>query len=119
ANPAPWRSRGWAKPASLSSACPGPSTTRAACTTRWRGTGGWFSPESGVVGAEAFVVSGDGDGMDWSDTQGVTLAGDHLYLAGGDGSLRRVGFRHGHPLPGTESLVDGAPHWRNRGLFVG
>jgi hypothetical protein len=78
----------------------------------------WFSPESGVVGAEAFVVSGEGDGMDWSDTQGVTLAGEHLYLTAGDGSLRRVGFRQGHPLAGTESMVDGAPRWRNRGLFV-
>ncbi|HEY3240616.1 MAG TPA: hypothetical protein VGL92_13680, partial [Acidimicrobiia bacterium] len=78
----------------------------------------YFSPESGVVGAEPFVVSGEADGMDWSETQGVTLAGDHLYLAAGDGSLRRVGFRHGHPLAGSESVVDRSSRWRNRGLFV-
>ena len=78
----------------------------------------YFSPESGVVGAESFVVSGEADGMDWSETQGVTLAGDHLYLAAGDGSLRRVGFRHGHPVAGSESVVDRSSRWGNRGLFV-
>lgn len=78
----------------------------------------WFSPESGVVGAESFVVSGGGDGLDWSGVQGVTRAGDHLYLAAADGSLRRVGFHHGRPVAGTESVVDGASRWRNRGLFV-
>jgi hypothetical protein len=78
----------------------------------------WFSPESGVVGAEPFVVSGERDGLDWSGIEGVTLAGGHLYLAAADGSLRRIGFRDGRPVPGSGALVDGATGWGNRGLFV-
>jgi hypothetical protein len=78
----------------------------------------YFTPESGVVGAEPFVVSGEGDGMDWSETQGLTLAGGHLYLAAGDGTLRQVAFQQGHPLAGTESVVDRGSRWGNRGLFV-
>jgi hypothetical protein len=78
----------------------------------------YFSPESGVVGAEAFVVSGESDGLNWSGTEGVTLAGGDLYLAAGDGTLRRIGFRNGHPVAGTEAVVDRQGHWHNRGLFV-
>ncbi len=78
----------------------------------------WFSPDGTMVGAESFVVSGDGDGMDWSGAQGVTLAGGHLYLAAADGSLRRVSFRDGRPVAGSEAVVDRAARWRNHGLFV-
>jgi hypothetical protein len=64
------------------------------------------------------VVSGDGDGLDWSGVQGVTLAGGQLYLAGGDGALRRLEFRDGRPVPRSVAVIDGAPSWANRGLFV-
>jgi hypothetical protein len=78
----------------------------------------WFSPESGVVGTESFVVSGDGDGLDWSGVEGVTLASGRLYLAGGDGALRRLEFRDRHPVPRSVAVIDGSPRWGNRGLFV-
>ena len=36
----------------------------------WR----WFEPEDGLVGAQEFIASGNGDGLDWISTTGATLA---------------------------------------------
>ncbi len=41
----------------------------------WR----WFNPESGVVGADQFVVS---DGLDWSTVAGAVLSAKHGVLRG-------------------------------------
>ena len=34
----------------------------------WR----WFEPEDGLVGAQEFIASGNGDGLDWISTTGAT-----------------------------------------------
>jgi hypothetical protein len=41
----------------------------------------WFTPESGVVGADTFVASGAGDGRNWSTVNGMTMASGRLVYA--------------------------------------
>jgi hypothetical protein len=82
----------------------------------------YFTPESGVVGAETFVATGNGDGFDWRNVRGMTLASGRLYYGATDGNLRRVDFAAGRPLGGS-SLVSGpavgdGATWTTRGLFV-
>jgi hypothetical protein len=81
----------------------------------------YFTPESGVVGAETFVASGRGDGLDWRNAGGVTLAGGRLYWARPDGSLYRADFNGDHPVPGSVAVAarpaPGGP-WPSRGLFL-
>ncbi|MCI3948436.1 MAG: domain containing protein [Acidimicrobiales bacterium] len=75
----------------------------------WR----WFTPESGVVGADDFVVSGPSS---WSDASGLTLAGGKAYWArGGDGALLRADVVDGLPVAATVTVVSTAD-WRSRGL---
>jgi hypothetical protein len=62
----------------------------------------YFTPESGVVGGLPVVVSGDGDGLDWTAVRGLMIADGHLYSATGSGEdLSRVELRDGHPVPGN------------------
>jgi hypothetical protein len=78
----------------------------------------YFTPESGVVGAETFVASGVGDGLDWSTVNGMTLASGRIYFSRTDGKLRSIQFAAGRPVPGTETVVSSTGDWRSRGLFV-
>ena len=78
----------------------------------------YFTPESGVVGGLPFTASGGGDGLDWTDTRGFTLASGHLYFARSDGVLRRIAFENGRPLPGTAHPVDTTRDWSSHGMFV-
>jgi hypothetical protein len=41
----------------------------------------WFTPESGVVGADTFTASGAGDGRNWSTVNGMTMASGRLVYA--------------------------------------
>jgi hypothetical protein len=78
----------------------------------------YFTPESGVVGAEAFVASGPSAGFDWRDVAGLTLASGRLYFARSDGSLYRSDFEGGHPAS-KAVVVSGAGHgWGSHGLFI-
>jgi hypothetical protein len=83
----------------------------------------YFTPESGVLGAQSFVASGGADGLDWSDVQGLTYASGRLYFARPDGHLHRIDFARGRPVPGTSSVVapagpsDGGT-WVSQGLFI-
>lgn len=96
----------------------------------------YFTPESGVVGADAFVVSGSGDGRNWSLVQGMTLANGKLYYtlkgtpkkgpkpATPDGNLYSLDWANGAPATGqTPTLLSGPTkgdglNWSSRGLFV-
>jgi hypothetical protein len=95
-----------------------------------------FTPESGVVGADAFVVSGSGDGRDWSLVQGMTLANGELYYAikgtakkgrkppTPDGNLYSLDWVNGAPATGQAPTLLSGPtkgdglNWSSRGLFV-
>jgi hypothetical protein len=79
----------------------------------------YFSPESGVVGTVTFEISSKGDGVDWGDVRGATLASGRLYYGLSDGSFRAIDFRGGRPVHGTNSrLSEGGRSWRSQGLFV-
>ena len=78
----------------------------------------YFEPEDSVVGAESFVASGAGDGLDWRGVAGLSLASGHVYFSLDDGSLRAVDWKGGRPVPGTTSTVTGAGGgWASQGLF--
>ncbi|MGH8997867.1 MAG: hypothetical protein ACRDY7_00565, partial [Acidimicrobiia bacterium] len=80
----------------------------------------WFTPESGVVGYDRWVVSGpDVDGIDWLGTTGMTMASGRLTYAKA-GVLRVMDFRGDRPVPGSDALVVGASgsDWTSAGMFV-
>jgi hypothetical protein len=77
----------------------------------------YFTPESGVVGAETFTASATG----WSAVSGMTLASGKLYFATLTGNLSAVGFAGGVPS-GSATVISGpavdGQSWQSRGLFV-
>jgi hypothetical protein len=77
----------------------------------WR----WFTPESGVVGADDFVVSGP---ISWSDTTGLTLASGKLYWSRGDGALVRADVVDGLPVAASVTVLAPGTTWRSRGLVA-
>ena len=80
----------------------------------------YFTPESRVVGADRFVVSGNGDGLNWSTTRGLTLANGKIYFSRTNNNLSSMTFGTA-PVPGTETLVSPATagtNWASGGLFV-
>jgi hypothetical protein len=77
----------------------------------------YFTAESGVVGAETFVASGEGDGLDWSGVRGLTMAAGRMYLADAAGRLSRVDFAGGRPVAGTTASA-GTSGWTSQGMFV-
>lgn len=84
----------------------------------WR----WFEPQSRIVGAQRFVASGNGDGLDWSTARGVTAASGKLYYVRA-GTLYAMDFAAGAPVAGTETAVSGpaigdGQTWSGRGMFV-
>ena len=84
----------------------------------WR----WFEPQSRIVGAQRFAVSGASDGLDWSTVRGLTMAAGHLYYIRA-GTLYGMEFSAGAPVPGTEVAISGTAvgdgqAWGGRGLFV-
>jgi len=83
----------------------------------------WFAPESQIVGAEKFVVSGNGDGLNWSSVTGLTLASGQIYAAVSNGDLYRLDFVDGRPVPASAALISGPStgdgrNWKSLGLFV-
>jgi hypothetical protein len=82
----------------------------------------YFTPESGVVGAQEFVGTRNDVGVNWGRIRGATLANERLYFSI-EGSLYRVRFEQGRVIPGTKAPVSGPAagdeiDWRARGLFV-
>jgi hypothetical protein len=77
----------------------------------------YFTPESGVVGAETFVASATG----WSTVSGMTMASGKLYYATTNGNLSAVNFTGGVPS-GAATVISGpavdGQNWASRGLFV-
>ena len=78
-----------------------------------------FEPEDGLVGAQEFIASGNGDGLDWISTTGVTLAAGHIYYATSAGALQSIGFANGVPVPGTQATVAASGFAGTHGLFLG
>ncbi|MBW3537338.1 MAG: hypothetical protein KY395_06175 [Actinobacteria bacterium] len=70
-----------------------------------------------VVGADTFVASGEGDGLDWSRVNGMTLGSGRVYWAE-DGHLHTIGFSNGRPKPGTHSVVSTEADLASRGMFL-
>ena len=81
----------------------------------------WFTPESGVIGADTFVASGATDGRNWSTVSGMTMASGRLVYATAAGTLSAVDFAGGAPT-GTATVVSGpaidGQSWPSRALFV-
>ena len=73
------------------------------------------------MGADRFVVSGNGDGLNWSTTRGLTLANGKIYFSRTNNNLSSMTFGATAPVPGTETLVSPATagtNWASGGLFV-
>jgi hypothetical protein len=81
----------------------------------WR----WFEPEDGLVGAQEFIASGNGDGLDWISTTGATLAAGRIYFATSGGALQSVAFQNGVPVPGTQTTIAASGFAGTHGLFLG
>jgi hypothetical protein len=62
----------------------------------------YFTPESGVVGAETFMAAASG----WSTVSGMTMASGTLYFATTNGNLSAVDFTGGVPS-GAASVLSG------------
>jgi hypothetical protein len=81
----------------------------------------YFTPESGVLGADTYVVSGATDGRNWSTVNGMTMASGRLYYATTTGTLSAIVFTDGLPT-GTATVLGGpavdGQSWQSRGLFV-
>lgn len=82
----------------------------------------YFTPESGVVGAQEFIAADRTSGVNWGRTRGMTLANGRLYYAI-DGSLYGIRFQHGQTIRRTKAPVSGPAagdglNWQSRGLFV-
>lgn len=75
----------------------------------------YFTPESGVVGAQTFEA--DRNGVDFSTVSGMTLAGGRiLYGSSRDGALRSVAFSG--RVTGSPVVVSDDGTWRYRAIFV-
>jgi len=84
-----------------------------------------FTQEDQLIGA-ALVVPSTGDGVDWANVRGMTMASGNLYFALADGTLNKVAwsgdpFGHGHPT-GSVTTIGGpsvdARDWSSNGMFV-
>lgn len=77
----------------------------------WR----YFTPDSGVVGAQEFSVPVSG----FDRVAGMFASGDTLYYANAqDGSLHAMSFVGGVPAPATGTVVDRSNDWRAHNLFL-
>jgi hypothetical protein len=87
----------------------------------------YFSPQSGVVGAQRLVAATSTPGLRLRGVRGMFLAGSVLCWATRDGDLHSITWRHapvaGSPVPGTARVVSGpgvdGVSWAARALFVG
>ncbi len=83
----------------------------------------YFSLDSGIVGSQTFVVSGDGDGLNWSTTTGMAAAEGKLYYTDATGDLYSIDLLAGDPVPGTDALISGPTagdgrNWAGTAIFI-
>jgi PKD repeat protein len=81
----------------------------------------YFTPESDVVGANIFTASASLTGINFSQMNGMVLAGNTLYWAQStDGSLRKATWNPatGAPVAGTAQTLSTGIDWRARTLFL-
>jgi hypothetical protein len=88
----------------------------------------YFTPESGVIGAEQFNVRRTSAIVNWRHVRGMTLASGKLYFAtdeagdAHDGNLYSMTWRRNHPIAGTQERISGPDvdgiSWKSRGLFI-
>ncbi len=85
----------------------------------------YFEPDGNTVGAETFVASGDGDGLNWSGVSGMTMDAGHIDYRANDPahgvsaySLYRMTFTGGVPIAGTRAVIAAADPASARGLFL-
>jgi hypothetical protein len=57
----------------------------------------WFTPGSGILGADTFTASGATDGRNWSTVNGMTMASGRLVYATSTGTLSAIDFTAGVP----------------------
>ena len=79
----------------------------------------YFEPESGVIGAQEFKVSGG----NWANIAGMVLSGSTLYYASKvDGTLHTVPFVNGAPSGSGDKKISGPGidgiDWRAKALFI-
>ena len=77
----------------------------------------YFNPESEIVGASLFVASVGGEGINWGNVRGMTLASGKLIYALTDGRLYRVNWDGAKPT-GAVTQISSATTWQSRGMFV-
>ncbi len=77
----------------------------------------YFTPDSGVIGADQFTVN-DG-GMNWSDVAGAFVTGNTLYYAtkSDGGNLHAISWATDHAT-GSPTLVDNTEDWAAHSLFL-
>jgi hypothetical protein len=83
----------------------------------------FFNTESNVIGSVLSTASGDGDGLDWSATAGMTSAGGKLFAATTDGKLRSyVIGADGRPVAASATIIGGpgvdGVNWASTALFT-
>lgn len=66
----------------------------------------WNPGRDRGLGGVPYVASGGGDGLDWSDVRGLTIASGSIYSVRSGDVLQRVDFRGGRPVPGTVKVVE-------------
>jgi hypothetical protein len=77
----------------------------------------YFNPESEIVGANLFVASTGGEGINWGNVRGMTLASGKLIFALSDGRLYRADWDGSKPT-GSVTQISSATTWQSRGMFV-
>ncbi|MGH3370268.1 MAG: PKD domain-containing protein, partial [Nocardioidaceae bacterium] len=81
----------------------------------------YFTPESNVVGAARYTASASITGINFSQVNGMFLAGSTLYWAQStDGTLHRMSWNSaaGAPVAGTAQTLSTGIDWRSRTLFL-
>ncbi len=77
----------------------------------------YFNPESEIVGANLFVASTGGEGINWGNVRGMTMASGKLIYALTDGRLYSVNWDGTKPT-GAVTQISAATTWQSRGMFV-
>jgi hypothetical protein len=77
----------------------------------------YFNPESDIVGASLFVASTGGEGINWGNVRGMTMASGKLIYALTDGRLYSVNWGGTKPT-GAVTQISSATTWQSRGMFV-
>jgi hypothetical protein len=77
----------------------------------------YFNPESEIIGASLFVASTGGEGINWGNVRGMTLASGKLVYALTDGRLYRVDWAGTKPT-GAVTQISSATTWQSRGMFA-